>query len=105
MTDHVTIDSAQGVLTITLARPEKMNAITNAMYGTMADAIAGAERNPSVRVVLIRGEGAMFTAGNDLGEFAAEATGKAGPGERNVVRFLRALAGSPLPLVAAVNGR
>ncbi|MDM0117848.1 enoyl-CoA hydratase [Variovorax sp. J22R133] len=105
MTDHVTIDSTQGVLTITLARPEKMNAITNAMYGAMADALAGAESDPSVRVVLIRAEGAMFTAGNDLGEFAAEATGEAGPGERQVVRFLRALAGSTLPLVAAVNGR
>ncbi|MGJ7506265.1 enoyl-CoA hydratase [Variovorax sp. GT1P44] len=105
MTDHVTVESAQGILTITLARPEKMNAITNAMYGAMADAIAGAEDDPSVRVILIRGEGAMFTAGNDLGEFAAAATGEAGEEERPVVRFLHALAGAALPLVAAVNGR
>jgi len=105
MTVHITVDSAQGILTITLARPEKMNALTNVMYGIMADAIAGAESNPSVRVVVIRGEGAMFTAGNDLGEFAAEATGEAGLGERPVIRFLRALAGSSLPVVAAVNGR
>ena len=105
MTDHVTVDSTRGILTITLARPEKMNAITNVMYGTMADAIAGAQNDPSIRVGLIRGEGAMFTAGNDLGEFAAEAAGEAGPGERNVGRFLRALAGSALPLIAAVNGR
>lgn len=105
MTDHVTVDTDHGVLTITLARPEKMNAITNAMYGTMADAITGAEGDSSVRVVLIRGEGAMFTAGNDLGEFAAEASGEAVLEERHVVRFLRALAGSSLPLVAAVNGR
>ena len=105
MTDHVTVDTAQGVLTITLARPEKMNAITNAMYSAMADAVAGAEGNSAVRVVLIRGEGATFTAGNDLGEFAAEASGETPPQERHVVRFLRALAGCSLPVVAAVNGR
>jgi enoyl-CoA hydratase/carnithine racemase len=105
MTDHVAVESAQGILTITLARPEKMNALTNAMYAAMADAIAVAQGDPSVRVVLIRGEGAMFTAGNDLGEFAAEAAGETTLGERHVGRFLRALAGSALPLVAAVNGR
>ena len=105
MTDHVTVTSAQGVLTLTLARPDKMNALTNAMYATLADAIAGAEGDPSARAIVIRGEGAMFTAGNDLAEFAAVATGAAGAGESHVVRFLRALAGSTKPLVAAVNGR
>jgi enoyl-CoA hydratase/carnithine racemase len=80
MTDHVPVDSAQGVITITLARNETRNAITSAMYGTMADAIAGAESNPSIRVAVFRGEG-MFTSGNDLGEFAAQTTGEANPGE------------------------
>jgi enoyl-CoA hydratase/carnithine racemase len=105
MTDHITVDSAQGILTLTLARPEKMNALTNAMYGALADAITGAEKDPAVRVIVIRAEGDMFTAGNDLGEFAAEAKGQAGNGERHAVRFLRALADSTRPLVAAVNGR
>ena len=105
MTDHVTIDSTRGVLTLTLARPEKMNALTNAMYATLADALTGAEEDPAVRAIVIRGEGDMFTAGNDLTEFAAIATGAAGAGEGHVVRFLRALAGSTKPLVAAVNGR
>jgi enoyl-CoA hydratase/carnithine racemase len=53
---------------------------------------------------LIRGEGDMFTAGNDVGEFAAIATG-AVQGERHVSRFLQALAKSSRPLVAAVQGR
>ena len=104
MTDHVTINSAEGVLTLTLARPDKMNALTNAMYATLADALTGAEADPAVRAIVMRGEGPMFTAGNDLAEFAAVATGKAA-GESHVVRFLRALAGSTKPLVAAVNGR
>jgi enoyl-CoA hydratase/carnithine racemase len=105
MTEHITVVAAAGVLTLTLARPEKMNAITNEMYGAMADAIAGAEGDPSVRALVIRAEGATFTAGNDLGEFAAAASGQAGAQERHVGRFLRALASASLPVVAAVNGR
>ncbi|MES2104923.1 MAG: enoyl-CoA hydratase [Pseudomonadota bacterium] len=103
MTNHVTVTSAQGVLTLTLVRPEKMNALTNAMYAALADAITGAEADTSVRAIIIRGEGAMFTAGNDLAEFAAVAAGTAG--ESQVRRFLSALAESTKPVVAAVSGR
>jgi enoyl-CoA hydratase/carnithine racemase len=103
MTDHVKITSSEGVLTLELARPDKMNALTSAMYASLADALTGTEADPSVRAIVIRGEGAMFTAGNDLAEFAAAATGAGGPSQ--VVRFLRAIAGSTKPLVAAVNGR
>jgi enoyl-CoA hydratase/carnithine racemase len=52
---------------------------------------------------VIQGEGAMFTAGNDLAEFAAVAAGSAG--ESHVQRFLAALSGAGKPIVAAVNGR
>ena len=87
-----------------MARPDKKNALTNAMYGALADAIEAAETDAAVRVLLIRGEGDMFTAGNDVGEFAAMATGQV-QGERHVGRFLQALAQSSRPLVAAVQGR
>ena len=104
MTEHIKIEKSDGILSLTMARPDKKNALTNAMYGALADAIEGAETDPSVRVLLIRGEGDMFTAGNDVGEFAAIATG-AVQGERHVGRFLQALAKSSRPLVAAVQGR
>lgn len=104
MTEHIKIENDSGILTLTMARPDKKNALTNAMYGALADAIQGAETDPAVRVVLIRGEGEMFTAGNDLGEFAAIATGSV-QGERHVSRFLQSLAQSSRPLVAAVQGR
>ena len=104
MTEHIKIEKSDGILSLTMARPDKKNALTNAMYGALADAIEGAETDPSVRVLLIRGEGDMFTAGNDVGEFAAIATG-AVQGERHVSRFLQALAKSSRPLVAAVQGR
>ncbi|WP_027520751.1 enoyl-CoA hydratase [Bradyrhizobium sp. Ec3.3] len=104
MTEHVRTEMTNGVLTLTLARPDKKNALTDAMYGKLADTIEGAETDSSVRVLLIRGEGDMFTAGNDVGEFAAVATGKS-EGSRNVVRFIQSLARCTRPLVAAVQGR
>src|SRR5207245_488313 len=74
MTEHIRIEKSDGILSLTMARPDKKNALTNAMYGALADAIEGAETDPSVRVLLIRGEGDMFNAGNDVGEFGALAT-------------------------------
>ncbi len=104
MTEQVEIKNESGILTLTLKRPDKKNALTNEMYGALADAIEGAEANNAVRVILIRGEGDSFTAGNDLGEFAAVAAGKAS-GERHVTRFIHSLGRATKPLVAAVQGR
>ncbi len=104
MTEHIKIERKDGILTLTFARPDKKNALTNAMYGVLADTIVAAETDPSARVILLRGEGDMFTSGNDVGEFAAIATG-AVKGERHVSRFLQALVQSTRPLVAAVQGR
>ena len=104
MTEHVKIDREAGVLTITLARPDKKNALSNAMYGALADALEGAERDPEIRVVVFQGDGDSFSAGNDLGDFVAQATG-AFTEERHVWRFLKALANATRPLVAAVHGQ
>jgi enoyl-CoA hydratase/carnithine racemase len=104
MTEHVVIEKSKGILTLTLARPEKKNALTNAMYGKLADALEAAETDPDARVILIRGQGDMFTSGNDVGEFAVIAAGGA-RGEQHVGRFLRALVQSSRPLIAAVQGR
>jgi enoyl-CoA hydratase/carnithine racemase len=104
MTEHIRIDKANGILTLTLARPDKKNALTNAMYGALTDALQAGETDPAARVIVIRGEGDMFTAGNDVGEFAAMATG-AFKGERHVSRFIEAIARANRPLVAAVQGR
>ena len=104
MTEHIRIEHKDQILTLTFARPDKKNAITNAMYGALADAIVGAETNHAIRVIVLRGEGDMFTAGNDVGEFAMMATG-AFNSERHVSRFVDAIARSTKPLVAAVQGR
>jgi len=104
MTEHIRSENRDHVLTLTFARPDKKNALTNAMYGTLADAIVAAETDPKTRAIVLRGEGDMFTAGNDVGEFAMMATGQF-RGERHVSRFIDALARSTKPMVAAVQGR
>lgn len=104
MSEHIKNELKDGVLTLTFARPDKKNALTNAMYGVLADALIAAETDPAARVVLLRGEGDMFTSGNDVGEFAMIAAGVV-QGEPNVSRFVRALAQASRPLVAAAQGR
>lgn len=104
MTD-VRIERAGGVATITFARPEKKNAITNAMYGIIADTLEAAAEDDEVRAVMFAGEGDDFTSGNDISMFAAVAAGQANIDESHVRRFLTALSTFPKPLVAAVTGR
>jgi enoyl-CoA hydratase/carnithine racemase len=102
MTEEVRIERTGGTLAITLARPERRNAITVAMYSTLAEAMEQAAGDPSLRLITIRGEGPDFTAGNDLYDFLS-----ALPRESDdipVWRLLRALARNEIPLVAAVQG-
>ena len=58
-----------GVATIEIARPEKKNAITGAMYTALADAFDAARENPAVRAVLLTGQPGIFTSGNDIEDF------------------------------------
>jgi enoyl-CoA hydratase/carnithine racemase len=92
------------VLVLTLNRPEKKNAITDAMYAAFAGALEAAEADKAVRAILIRAEGETFSAGNDISDFAAIATGRRGPDEISVVTLIRALAKAEKPIVAAVKG-
>lgn len=102
MTEHVRVETNEGVLAITLARPERRNAITVAMYAALADAVEQASDDASVRVITMRGEGQDFAAGNDLADFLAARPDDLE--ELAVWRFLRALARCEVPLVAAVHG-
>ena len=102
MSEHVRIERDGDVLAITLARPERRNAITVAMYGALADAIESAADDASLRLITLSGEGQDFTAGNDLGDFLAELPRDAS--DIPVWRLLRALARNQVPIVAAVHG-
>ena len=105
MTDHIQTDLAAGVLTVTLARPEKKNAITQAMYAALSEATERARTDDAVRVLLFRSEGDSFSAGNDIADFIALGSQGQQPLDMSVFRFLRALADFDKPAVAAVRGR
>ena len=102
MSEHVRFEQQDGVLAITLARPERRNAITVAMYAALAEAIEAAQAESSVRLITLRGEGEDFTGGNDLADFL-QALPRASD-DIPVWRLLRALARNQLPLIAAVHG-
>ena len=97
-----------GVATIEIARPEKKNALTVAMYQAMTDAIVAAKADPAVRAVLITGQPGIFTSGNDIEDFMTRGTGVPGQGSETmdspVFEFMRALIDCDKPVVAAVTG-
>jgi len=102
MSEYVRAEKNGEVLAITLARPERRNAITVAMYSALADAIEAAAVDRGLRVITIAGEGPDFTAGNDLHDFLAALPRISD--DIPVWRLLRALARNEVPLVAAVQG-
>lgn len=105
-TQDILVHAEAGVTTITFNRADKKNSITETMYAAMADTLTQAAEDASVRCVVFQGDMAIFSAGNDIGEFLQQAaSGGAQPdGDRPVWRFLHALAAFPKPLIAAVCG-
>jgi enoyl-CoA hydratase/carnithine racemase len=97
----IEITRADGVLTIRLARTQKKNALTSAMYDAMTAALEDAQRDADVGAIVIRGGDGVFTAGNDIQDFIAAAQA---PGEMAALRFIEALAALETPLVAAIEG-
>lgn len=101
----ILVSKTDGILKIEFNRPERKNAITGAMYQTMADALVDAEQDAAVRAILITGKPEIFTAGNDLEDFLTNAPAGGKPDTaRPVYQFMRALSGSSKPVVAAVSG-
>ncbi len=103
MSEYIRADRADRVLVLSFARPEKKNAITLAMYDALTAHLAEAARDEAIGAVLFRGDGTMFSAGNDLLDFATVAG--AGKVPENAPRFIDAIAAFPKPAIAAVQGR
>jgi enoyl-CoA hydratase/carnithine racemase len=97
MSEHVKSEIADGVMTLTLQRPEKKNALSGAMYDALSDAVQRAEVDASIRVVLFQGEGDSFTAGNDLADFARRA-GDENSVESPAHRFIEAISKASKPV-------
>ena len=99
------IDDQNRVRTLTLNRPDALNAFNEALYEATADALAQAAEDPDVAVVLLTGAGRAFSAGNDLKEMQARITDPemANQGS-HFTAMIDALSRFPKPLICAVNG-
>lgn len=94
-----------GILTLTFDRLDRKNAITAAMYQTLADALRSAEADSAVRAIVIEGKPEIFTAGNDLEDFMKRPpTSGEGGAPAPVFQFLHAIAEAGKPVVASVSG-
>ena len=100
MSEHIKVSTDNGIRTIRIERPDKKNALTQAMYAALAEAIKDGEGDDAVRVFVLTGTGDVFTAGNDLADFLKVGDIAASP----AADFLRLLSSAAKPVVAAVNG-
>lgn len=95
------IESEGAVLTITLNRPARKNALTLAMYDQLTASLKRAIDDPEIRAVILRGAEGSFTSGNDLMDFMKSPPQSI---DTPVFHFLKALLTFPKPLIAAVSG-
>lgn len=104
-TTPLDVRDADRVRTLTLARPEALNAFDEALYDALTIALHEASDDPTVAVVLLTGQGRAFSAGTDLAEMAERITNPDFvPGEHGFLGLIDALSGFDKPLVLAING-
>lgn len=101
-------DVQNGVMTLTLNRPERLNSFNDEMHRQLAEILTQAERDDTIRCLLITGAGRAFCAGQDLNDRNVDPTGAAPDLGASVENFynplIKRLAKLPKPVIAAVNG-
>jgi enoyl-CoA hydratase/carnithine racemase len=102
VTEHIHVERRGPVQVIRMNRPDKKNALTRAMYQAMSQALLDGDADAAIRVHVFLGVPGAFSAGNDLNDFMAIATG--GESGLEVWNFLAALAGAQKPIVSGVDG-
>lgn len=105
MSDELLCSVENGVATVTMNRPEKRNAMNGAMLDQFAEIFTQLETDRAVRVVVIRGEGPVFSAGRDLREMRGRQEGQgSGDPDKGVVEVFQQVASSRHPVIAMVQG-
>lgn len=105
MPEHIRVTGSAGVATVTLARPEKKNALSIALRDEVSAAINTLGNDPAIKVVVVTGLGDLFSAGFDLKEFRALADPEhARRLWASSDRFHHTILACPVPTIAAVNG-
>lgn len=100
MSDLVLREDRDGAVTLTLNRPDKLNALNVALFKALDDHVADLEKG-GARLVILRGAGKCFSAGHDLGDIAA---GEKLPRPNFQASVIERLADLPLPVITAVHG-
>jgi 2-(1,2-epoxy-1,2-dihydrophenyl)acetyl-CoA isomerase len=105
---HLLIQQDGGVLTITMNRPEVLNAFNNAMLEELTEAVEAVAQDETVRCVVLTGAGRAFGSGQDLrslaGGRASGVTGKVSEHLQKYHRVVLAIRNMPKPVIAAVHG-
>ena len=101
MSDLVLREDRDGAVTLTLNRPDKLNALNVELFKALDDHVAAIETDASVRLVILRGAGKCFSAGHDLGDIAV---GEKLPRPNFQASVIERLADLPLPVITAVHG-
>ncbi|MBS0243832.1 MAG: enoyl-CoA hydratase/isomerase family protein [Proteobacteria bacterium] len=106
MSDEILVERDGPVMTITLNRPEKFNALTFPMYARLAEIAENDARDGTVRAIVVTGAGIKaFAAGTDIAQFRAFKSPEDGLGyEERVDKFLSSLERCPVPMIAAISG-
>lgn len=106
--EHLRVDLTDGVATVTLARPEKLNALTFGAYADLRDLLAELSRERSVRALVLAGEGRGFCSGGDVDEIIGATlsmdTAQLLDFNRMTGQVVRAIRECPFPVIAAVQG-
>ncbi|MER7621656.1 enoyl-CoA hydratase family protein [Streptomyces sp. NPDC126503] len=105
---HLRLDLDEGVATVTLARPAKLNALTFGAYADLRDLLAELSRERAVRALVLGGEGRGFCSGGDVDEIIGATlsldTAELLDFNRMTGQVVRALRECPFPVVAALHG-
>lgn len=101
MSQFIDTTIREGVLHVTLNRPDKKNALDAGMYQALADTLTDADKNSSVRAIYLSSSSDAFCSGNDLNDFLEDPPGDI---TAPVFQFIQAIAYAEKPIVAAVSG-
>ncbi|WGM38359.1 enoyl-CoA hydratase/isomerase family protein [Caulobacter sp. NIBR1757] len=101
MGDLVLREDRDGAVTLTLNRPDKLNALNVPLFKALDDHVAAIEADRTARLVILRGAGKCFSAGHDLGDIAV---GEKLPRPNFQASVIERLADLPLPVITAVHG-
>lgn len=102
--EHLACTMADGVATVTLSRPERRNAFTQAMYRGLGDLIVALDREPQARCIVVRGAGGCFTSGSDIASVLEMGNAERDTHFQQVASLLTAPSRIGKPVIAAVQG-